>query len=41
MDMETYCEKINRLNESYTYKDVEIDGAVFHYLIVGEPKTNL
>ena len=34
--METYFEKVKRLNTTYIYKDIEVDGAKYHYLIAGE-----
>ena len=34
--MESYFEKIKRLNELYCYKDIKVDGAIFHYIIAGE-----
>ena len=35
--METYLEKVKRLNKSYNYQDIDVDGITYHYLIAGEP----
>ena len=34
--METYLEKIQRLNKSYTYKDMDVDGITYNYLVAGD-----
>ena len=39
--MESYFQKIKRLNEQYCYKDIEVDGAVYHYLIAGESNSDV